>query len=137
MRRRAGLVLLLLGAAGCTPYAGVGACGWMGGSSAVTVQLLFGRTRPGGVISDAEWRDFLAASVTPRFPDGLTAWPGQGQWRSPATGRITAEPSMVVEIVAAPGPDLARRVQEVREAYRARFAQESVGMVTQPSCAAF
>ncbi len=109
----------------------------MGGGRAVTVQLLFGRTRPGGVVSDAEWRDFLATTVTPRFPDGLTVWQGEGQWRSPATGRITAEPSTVVEIVAAPGPDLAQRVQAVREAYRARFAQESVGVVTQPSCAAF
>ncbi len=137
MRRAAGLVLLVLGVAGCTPYAGDGACGWMGGNRAVTVQLLFGRTRPGGAISDAEWRDFLATTVTPRFPDGLTAWPGQGQWRSPTTGRITAEPSTVVEIVAAPGADLARRLDEVRAAYRARFAQESVGVVTLPGCAAF
>jgi hypothetical protein len=135
MRAITGLVLAL-GVAGCAAP-GAPSCAWTGGAPAVTVQLLFGRTRPGGVVSEPEWRDFLATVVTPRFPDGLTVLQGSGQWRSPTTGRITAEPSNVVEIVTTPKPDLARRLQEVRDAYRARFTQESVGLVTQASCAAF
>jgi hypothetical protein len=136
MRAITGIVLAL-GVAGCAP-AGAPSCTWMDGAPAVTVQLLFGRTRPGGdVVSDPEWRDFLAAVVTPRFPDGLTVLQGSGQWRSSATGRIATEPSTVVEIVAPRQPDLARRLQEVRDAYRTRFKQESVGLVTQASCAAF
>ena len=36
-------------------------------------RMFFGRGKPGGgTVSDGEWRDFLAAEVTPRFPDGLT-----------------------------------------------------------------
>jgi Protein of unknown function (DUF3574) len=136
MRAITGIVLAL-GVAGCAP-ARAPSCAWMDGAPAVTVQLLFGRTRPGGdVVSDPEWRDFLAAVVTPRFPDGLTVLQGSGQWRSSATGRIATEPSTVVEIVAPRRPDLAWRLQEVRDAYRTRFKQESVGLVTQASCAAF
>ncbi len=114
MRVQTGLVLALLalGDAGCM-QAGPPSCGWMGGAPAVMVQLLFGRTRPGGVVTEPEWQDFLATAVTPRFPDGLTVLQGSGQWRSPVTGRISAEPSTVVEIVATPragpSPAAARR----------------------------
>ena len=135
MRVMTGLVLAL-GVSSCAPAAP--SCAWMGGAPVVTAQLLFGRTRPdGGTVNEPESRDFLAEIVTPRFPDGLTVLQGSGQWRSPVTGRIAAEPSTVVEIVATPTPDLARRLQEVRDAYRTRFVQESVGLVTQANCAAF
>ena len=40
---------------------------------AVEVNLYLGRDKPaGGEVSDAEWASFLADTVTPRFPAGLT-----------------------------------------------------------------
>ena len=33
------------------------------------------------VVTDEAWRGFLAAEVTPRFPDGLTVLDANGQWR--------------------------------------------------------
>lgn len=36
------------------------------------------------MVSDEDWRAFLAAEVTPRFPDGLTVIDAAGQWRDGA-----------------------------------------------------
>src|SRR5271165_2764222 len=129
---RVWLVLLLL--AGCS--ATEPRCAGLSGDAAVTVQLLFGRSmKGGGRIDDAAWRDFLARSVTPRFPDGLTVLEGSGQWRQHSTGMIVSEPSTLVEIVTEASPETFRRLDAIRSEYRERFAQESVGLVVNESCA--
>ena len=131
---RVWLVLLLL--AGCS--ATEPRCAGLSGDAAVTVQLLFGRSmKGGGRIDDAAWRDFLARSVTPRFPDGLTVLEGSGQWRQHSTGMIVSEPSTVVEIVTEGSAETLRRLDAIRAEYRDRFAQELVGLVVNQSCASF
>jgi hypothetical protein len=113
-------------------------CAAWGGDPAVTVQLLFGRsTKGGGEVDDAAWRDFLATSVTPRFSDGLTVLEGSGQWRNRATGQIGAEPSTVVEIVTDDTPVTAAKLSAIREEYKRRFHQESVGLVENRAGASF
>jgi hypothetical protein len=113
-------------------------CAAWGGEPAVTVQLLFGRSlKGGGEVDAAAWRDFLATSVTPRFPDGLTVLEGSGQWRDRATGRIGAEPSTIVEIVTDATPGTAAKLSAIREEYKIRFHQESVGLVANRACASF
>src|SRR5262245_9277744 len=53
-----------------------------GEHSTVSDLLYFGMAKPtGGVVTQEEWDDFLRVTVTPRFPEGLTAWPASGQWR--------------------------------------------------------
>src|SRR5690242_8463818 len=42
------------------------------GTSHVRTTLYFGLTRPSGVVSEREWRQFVSEQVTPQFPDGLT-----------------------------------------------------------------
>ena len=127
------LVLLLAGCSAPQPR-----CVGMPGDAAVTVQLLFGRSlKGGGTVDDAAWRDFLARSVTPRFPDGLTVLDGSGQWRQRATGKIISEPSSVVEIVTEGSPETFQRLDAIRADYRRRFDQESVGLVVNESCASF
>jgi hypothetical protein len=105
----------------------------------VIAELFFGRDKAGRkAVSDAEWADYLATVVTPHFPDGLTVLDGYGQWRNPATGIIGRSPSVKVVLIAAkPSPDLAGRFTAVMEAYKARFEQHSVGIITRESCAAF
>jgi len=99
--------------------------------------LFFGRDIAGrGTVTDADWAAFAAAEVTPRFPDGFTASDGQGQWRDPA-GRITHEPSKIVVIATEPAPDLAPRLAAVIDAYKTRFHQQSVGLLTTPACGGF
>jgi hypothetical protein len=98
-----------------------------GGVSAPRMRttLYFGLTRDKGAISELEWQIFLRDEVTRRFPDGLTAWDAQGQWRT-AAGTIDHERSKVLLLVH-PDTDEARRgVQEVITTYRKMFEQQSV-----------
>ncbi len=102
------------------------------------VQLFFGRDIPGGgTVSDAQWSDFAATIVTPNFPAGFSVTDSNGQWRDTQTGKVIREPSEIVVIIAPEGPALASGIGKVVNAYRARFHQQSVGVVTRPVCAAF
>lgn len=112
--------------------------GGMPGDAAVTVQLFFGRSiKGGGVVDDAAWADFLAASVTPRFPAGLTVLEGTGQWRQRSTGRVIAEHSTIVLIVTEPTAENRGRFEAIRDDYKRRFSQESVGLVSSAACASW
>ncbi len=62
--------------------------------------LYFGTARPKGTVSELEWQVFLRDEVTTRFPDGLTVWDAQGQWRAPG-GAIDQERSKVLLLVHA------------------------------------
>ena len=87
--------------------------------------LYFGLTRAKGPISELEWQIFLRDEVTPRFPDGLTAWEAEGQWRGPA-GTIDHERSKVLLLVHADTMEARRAVQAVITTYRQQFDQQSV-----------
>ncbi|MFJ1212230.1 DUF3574 domain-containing protein [Burkholderia pyrrocinia] len=113
-------------------------CTQPGESRMLQADLLFGRDIAGrGPVTDAERAAFLADTVTPRFPDGLTYWDTHGQWRDRATGGITREDSFVIRIVADDTPDTRARLAAVRQAYVQRFRQQSVGMTLAPACASF
>ena len=87
--------------------------------------LYFGLTRPKGAISELEWYVFLRDEVTRRFPEGLTTWEAEGQWRTPE-GRIEQERSKVLLLVHPDTVEARRSVQEVIATYRKQFEQESV-----------
>jgi Protein of unknown function (DUF3574) len=104
----------------------------------VVAELFFGRDIAGRApLSDAEWADFAARVVTPNFPDGFTVFDGAGQWRNPQTGHIVREPTKILLVAAKRQPDLSGRLTAVIDAYKARFRQRSVGVVTRDACAAF
>ena len=87
--------------------------------------LYFGLARPKGAVTELEWQIFLRDEVTSRFPDGLTVWEAEGQWRTPA-GSIDHEQSKVPLLVH-PDTAVARQsVLAVIEAYRKTFEQQSV-----------
>jgi len=97
----------------------------------VKSELYFGRTKPGGEVSAAEWDAFLAEDVTPRFPDGLTVLDAYGQWRN-ADGRIGKEATKLLVLVHPDEPAAARKIGELIEVYKKRFTQESVLWVKHP-----
>ena len=99
----------------------------------VVADLLFGRNR----VSDAGWSRFLAAEVTPRFPDGFTVLDARGQWRAPGGPTISRERSKVVMIAMPPRADNDERLQKIIQAYKARFKQQSVGLILRPACVSF
>ena len=87
-------------------------------------------------MADAAWEGFLGDTVTPRFPDGLTVLDGRGQWRG-AEGLVQKERSKVLVILAPPGGDEMRLIDEVSDEYKGRFAQESVLRVVYDACVSF
>jgi hypothetical protein len=76
-------------------------------------------------VSDEQWRQFLDEVVTPRFPDGFTVTTAEGQWRG-KDGKIVHEPSRVLSVVRTNGPENNRKIEEIRDAYKQRFHQDSV-----------
>lgn len=95
----------------------------------VADRLFFGRSIPGGgAVSDREWAEFVRDVVTPRFPDGLTVWHGQGQGRD-AQGQVLREDVTVVEIFHPAGTGFDAALREIADEYKRRFRQESVLMV--------
>ena len=99
----------------------------------VVADLLFGRTH----VSEAGFARFLAAEVTPRFPDGFTVIDARGQWRAPGSDRISKERGKVLTIAMPPGADNDARLQQIIEAYKTRFRQQSVGLIIRPACVSF
>jgi hypothetical protein len=102
------------------------------------IELMFGRNMGGRLgVGDAAWAMFLAREITPRFPNGLTVLDAAGQWRDPVSGRLAREVAKLVIIVTESGASADDRIAAVVAAYKQRFHQKSVGVVTSPACAAF
>ncbi|WP_170300870.1 DUF3574 domain-containing protein [Rhodoplanes serenus] len=133
-----------------TAPAGAAECA-AGAVAAVVTELYLGRSRGDRrVVSDAAWERFLAREITPRFPDGLTVLDGRGQWRDGA-GRVVREATKVVVLVTpataaqetTEGAGLAAassreaRVAAIVAAYKRRFDQRSVLVLTRMACAQF
>jgi hypothetical protein len=91
----------------------------------VRTTLYFGLARPKGAVSELEWQLFLRDEVTTRFPDGLTVWEADGQWRGP-DGTIDHEQSKVLLLVHPDTASARQSVQAVIDRYRRAFDQQSV-----------
>jgi Protein of unknown function (DUF3574) len=101
-------------------------------------ELMFGRKIGDRIaVSEGEWGRFVDREITPRFPDGLTVFNATGQWRDKSSNKIVREPSKIVQIVL-PGDDGEfGRLNEIAEAYKTRFKQQSVGVIVRPACVSF
>ena len=104
---------------------------------ATPAEVFFGQDiAGGGEVSDADWRGFLSAEVSPRFPDGLTVADVYGQWRGPK-GSFVREPSKALFVVLGHRGDDQRRLALVRDAYKRQFRQDSVLLVEERACVGF
>ena len=131
-RLRAALALAVLALLAACAAPGRPACG-PGERPAVSELLYFGSAMPDGAVSAEAWSAFLAETVTPRFPDGLTTWPASGQWRG-ANGSTVREASWVLNLVHPGDPAVEAGVRAVVEAYKSRFRQEAVLRVRAEAC---
>jgi len=133
--RALGAIALTLTLAGC---AGLQAPSCPTGQERLrTAQLFLGQNingKPG--VTDVDFRKFVDEELTPRFPDGLTILNGGGQWRG-SENQLIREASKVVVIVLPAKGDAGDRIDAVRGAYKQRFQQDSVLLVTQVSCVSF
>jgi len=105
----------------------------MASTAQLRTTLYFGLARPKGSVSELEWQVFLRDEVTSRFPDGLTVWDADGQWRNTA-GSIDHENSKVLLLVHPDTAAARASVQGVIERYRKTFDQESVLWETARVC---
>jgi len=129
LARKAALTLLLAGAAGCASAPALqpvpeGACG-----ERRLDRMLFGMNSPDGPVEETQWQQFLADTVTPRFPDGLTVYRAEGQWRG-AGGQVEREDSRAVEILHGDDADGRKRIAEISAEYKRRFKQEAVLVIS-------
>jgi hypothetical protein len=95
--------------------------------------LYFGTAKQNGTVSPDEWDAFLKNTVTPRFPDGLTAWQASGQWKS-GSGAIVRESSYVLNLVHPDNAAGDTAVREIVETYKKEFGQEAVLRVRSTAC---
>lgn len=96
--------------------------------------LYFGRAKVNGSVTPEEWAQFLKDTVTPRFPQGLTAWPASGQWRAP-DGFVVREDSYVLNLVHPADEASETGVLEVIATYKSQFQQLAVLRVRANVCA--
>jgi hypothetical protein len=132
---RATFALMLIGAAltAGAVHAAPRACP-DGMKPAATAELFFERNVGWtGPASDAAWRSFLGAEVTPRFPDGLSVGDVYGPQRGPA-GAFVHQSAKAVFIVLAGQPDEEQRLNLIRDAYRRRFHQPAALVVEPSAC---
>jgi hypothetical protein len=115
--------------------AAVNECGPVGAPSMRTT-LYFGLNRKTGNVSETQWKRFLRDHVTPRFPQGLTVWEANGQWRR-ADGVIVQEPAKVLLLVHDQTPAVHAAIDAIIEDYKKTFEQESVLWETARVCATF
>ena len=100
------------------------------GNALVRSELLFGRARlDGRLVSAEEWAAFVDNYVTPRFPKGLTILDAVGQYRT-RSGKLIREPSKVVILLHEADAKSRTSIREIRVAYKRRFNQESVLLIT-------
>ena len=122
---------MLTGAAGAQDCRG-------GQRPSQVAELLFGRNIGDRVgVGERAWGRFVEREIASRFPDGFTVLNATGRFRDRSGGRIVREPSKVVEIVLPGSADDIARLNEIAEAYKRRFKQQTVGMIVRPACVSF
>jgi Protein of unknown function (DUF3574) len=111
----------------------------LGGQKPTQVaELMFGRNIGSRVgVNEGDWSRFVDREIISRFPKGLTVFNAAGQWRDQASNKIMREPSKVVQIVLPGQVEDIARLNEIVEAYKRRFRQQSVGMIVRPACVSF
>lgn len=101
----------------------------------IRTELYFGRNiTGGGEVSKKEFDKFLAESITPRFPEGLTVLGARGQFLN-SNGEVEREGAVVVILLysVTVREEKQIKIDEIREEYKARFRQLSVLRVDDPS----
>lgn len=97
-----------------------------GASAEMIDRLYFGTGIPGGgEVSEEQWNAFVTEVITPRFPDGLTLYRANGQWRGP-DGKIVQERSIVLEVMHPLSAETDSALAQIARTYKQRFKQDAV-----------
>jgi Protein of unknown function (DUF3574) len=80
---------------------------------------------PTGQVSERQFQQFLKDEVTPLFPDGLTVYNATGQLLD-SSGQLIQAPSQVVSLIFEDTQKNSQAIDEIINAYKRKFQQESV-----------
>ncbi|NJR48715.1 MAG: DUF3574 domain-containing protein [Leptolyngbyaceae cyanobacterium CSU_1_3] len=112
-------------------------CRQVKGENFARTELFFGLSKPNnGQVTNEEFQKFVDRVVTPLFPDGLTLITARGQFRN-SSGEVIVERSRLLILLYPFSADSSDRVEQVRQAYKTAFQQESVLRVDEQSCVSF
>jgi hypothetical protein len=104
-----------------------------GATRFVRTELFFGTAKPIGAVTEEEFRAFVDAEVTPRFPDGLTVIKGDGQFRGEDDVLVKEQSFVLILLYPLDGSlTSSREIDRIRELYKEQFDQESVLRVDDP-----
>lgn len=101
----------------------------------VDTKLYFGlgpADHPGQGVSDADWRAFLDAEVTPRFPSGFSVVDVYGQWQGKSQRHVERLRSKMLVIVCVDSTENRAKIEAIRTAWKQKTGDESVLRVTEP-----
>lgn len=99
-------------------------------------ELLFGLSKPNHtVITEREFQHFIDQNVTPLFPEGLTLLSATGQFKN--DHEVVKEGAKLLLLLYPVNPESHRNVEQIRQAYKTTFQQESVLRVDDRSCVSF
>ncbi len=127
---------LMLAAAACLFSFGVSAACPKGLTPYTEFSMFFGLSHVDGrAVSDDQWREFVADSVTPRFRAGFTVIDARGQWTKP-DGVLEREPvKLVIGAVEADADQGMEQVRGLSEEFVRRFRQEPPFTTSKEACA--
>ncbi len=106
----------------------------------VDTRLYFGlgpADRPEQGVSEADWRAFLDAEVTPRFPSGLSVVDVYGQWQGKGGKHVERLRSKMLIVVYADTPENRAKIDAIRAVWKQKTGDESVLRVTEPAEVSF
>ena len=96
-------------------------------------ELFFGTAKPGGAVTEEEFRTFLDEFVTPLFPDGLTVVKADGQFRGADGVAIKEQSFALILLYPVEGHKTSsKNIDAIRRAYMTRHLQESVLRIDDP-----
>jgi len=112
--------------------------GWVDTKLYFGLKLMDDSGKPvAGGVSEAAWRDFLDAEVTPRFPAGLSVMDVYGQWQ----GKGQTKPERILsKMLVVDYPRTAEndaKVEAIRAAWKQRTHDQSVLKVSEPANVSF
>lgn len=105
-------------------------------------RLFFGRDIGDvGEVSQAQWRDFAAAEIIPRFADGFTVLDGAGYWKGASCKAVLVdggcEKSKILLVQYAPSDAADAKLKAIASAYIEQFSQEAVMRSDSAVCTQF
>ena len=103
----------------------------------IKTELYFGLSKPDGVVTPAEWTNFVESVISPAFADGFTELDGNGKWRDDESGLTLSEECKVIVCIHDGSNEMNASIEDIRQEYLDQFDQQSVLRVDYPVVAMF